>query len=330
MTPTAYPPELMQAAEDAFEQPHVLPAPGGRSLRKITMNVDASERFLGLLDKEISRRPTDTDLLMAKASALCRMMQMKSAEAVIDEVLQLDPDHLDARQRKKYWDDWKLLFDFPSWSEASTSVEPLFKTNLGKLEPTRLMVYIARVGLRLGTVVVQSVDGLRFDRGIGEDMERLFLVKVVKTDYGFSAPYYVLLKDDPKKYFRNEGFLSLGGHSPNTVDSAYWILRRLAAFPDCHIVFATGERVILNRHFTFHNEHAQDLRDAVERFLKAPPAMRMSDVERSNQWYMEHSELDAVRFPEKPERPTNKTPRLREGGKLGVWVLRRGPRGGKA
>jgi hypothetical protein len=286
--------EILEAADDAFGPGMTLA--GG--VWSGNTDVGKAERLLGLLDAALSGRPRDTTLLMAKAAVQFRLMQHKSCERTIDEVLSIDPGHMDASRKKENWPNWRLLFDFPSWTETSASAAPLYAGSpLGSLKPSGVCLYLARAGLRVSCVVVQSVDGLVFDRGVDAAMRSALIVKAVRTPHGPLGPYYVLLEDNPSAPFKREAFLTLGAipGQPQPEDG-YWLAKRLARQAEAHIVFVSGTKVLYNRRFEFSQPQAAELARAVAE-IGAPAPTDADAYRRAQQWYMNNSSLDDVRFP---------------------------------
>lgn len=255
-----------------------------------------AERLIELLDAAISKHPRDTDLLMAKASALCRMMQMKSGEDVIDHVLAIDRQHLDAKMRKDVWDDWPLLFEFPAWDPKGKSAVPLYQTELGEIGPAETKLVLARVGLRLEPVAVQSTDGVTFLNGIRADMCGMVQVKLTETPHGFVAAWYVLLEDDVAKPFVREAFLPASGGEPHPLKGP-WLLRKLADCGFCHLVFTAGERVVYHRRVELPAEQLQALRRACDHSADKRTPFDLDRFQSAVKWYTDRSDFAQIRFP---------------------------------
>lgn len=290
---------IIAAADEAFPDGLRVSLSLEGAFTRASTDIAKGERLLDLLGAALAKRPRDTELLMAKAGALARLMQMKSAEDTLDEVLRVDPAHFDATMKKRHWDDWRLPFDLPSWHARRTSVEPLFGTKLGALEPMGTRLYLARTGLELGAVVVQSTDGLVFDRGVGAGMRGMVQVKLVESPYGPIAPYYVLLEDDPAKPFVREAFLTVSRprSREESPDFGIWLLHRLAKARRCWLVFATGTEVVWNRLVELPEEQAAAIERALPDYEKNPPEMNANQNQRAVQWYTENSDFSEIRFP---------------------------------
>ncbi|HUF09621.1 MAG TPA: Yip1 family protein, partial [Rhodothermales bacterium] len=249
-----------------------------------------------LLDAAIAKRPREPELLMAKASALCRMMQMKSGEDVVDQVLAIDPQHLDAKMRKDVWDDWPLLFEFPAWDPKGKSAVPLFQTELGEVGPAETKLVLARVGLRLEPVAVQSTDGVTFRNGIRADMRGMVQVKLAETPHGPVAAWYVLLEDDVTKPFVREAFLPASGGEPHPLKGP-WLLQRLADCGFCHLVFTAGERVLYHRRVELPAEQLQALRRARDHSADKRTPFDLDRFQSAVKWYTDRSDFAQIRFP---------------------------------
>lgn len=252
---------------------------------------------------ELDRLAGGSDVRMAKASALCRMMQMKSAEKVIDQVLAEDSRHLDAAQKKAYWDEWPLVFDLPEWNESMTSVEGLYRSRLGPLEPSGVRIYLARHGITPACVVVQSIEGLKFDRGIRPEMESRLEIKVVETPHGPVAAYYVVLVDDPSSPFRREAFLNLSVDGAREPFAGFWLLRRLAEQGEYFVVFADGSKVLYNKRHQLKERPAAD----VNRIAASKPRLSPEQYMAAMKWFMDHVPMDGGPAPEKQDVPTFET-----------------------
>jgi len=223
------------------------------------------------------------------------MLQMKSAEDVIDEVLGIDPDCLDAKMRKRHWDKWPLLFDFPSWDESDVSSEVLYRTTLGRLRESHAMMYLARTGLKLGVVIVQSVDGLVFRNGIDPKMRGMVQVLIVETPYGPIAPFYVLLDDHSDSPVVRETVLTTSkAHSPV---AGLWLLHRLAFSSSYHLVFVRGSDVVYNKRIELLAEQVKMLRDALPILEQSQLTMDLNQIQRALQWHTETFSLSNIRFP---------------------------------
>jgi tetratricopeptide (TPR) repeat protein len=286
---------IIAAADDAF-------ADGLSPDNPYLVDIDQARRVLDLVDGALASWPRDTELLMARAAALSRLLRRRDAEAAIDEVLAIDPAHFDAARKRRSWDSWHLLFDLPAWSERATSAAPLYRTSLGAVEPGAARLYLARTGLELGIVAVQSTQGLLFERGIDPSMRAQLQVKLVETPFGPVASYYMLLDDDPAKPCVpiREGTLAThharGGGE--TTESGLALLHRLAVSAPLHLVFVAGEDVRYNRRAALLAKQREALRAKVPALLENPVAMDAAQRAAAMRWYEGTTELSDIRWVE--------------------------------
>jgi hypothetical protein len=292
---------LLVAADDAFAVGTDTSQLAKGMLMSASLDLGKAERVLELLDAALAKHPKDTDLLMAKASALCRMMQMKSGEDVIDQVLAVDPEHVDAKMRKQLWEKWPLLFEFPAWSGKSTSQEILYRTQLGRVGRQETKLLLARTGLRLEPVAVQSTDGLNFEHGVRPEMRGLIQLKLVETPYGPIAPWYVLLEDDPAGAFVREAFLTASDGTPSPLNG-FWLVQRLVACGGGHLVFVSSSEVRYNRHVELLSDQREVVRKALSALLRDPAPMDMNQFLRAAAWYADNSDFSEIRFPDAVQR----------------------------
>jgi hypothetical protein len=288
---------LIVAADDAFAEGTDTSQLATGMLMSAFLDLGKATRVVEVLDAAIAKHPKDTDLLMAKASALCRMMQMKSGEDVIDQVLAIDPEHVDAKMRKLLWEKWPLLFEFPAWSGKSTSQEILYRTQLGRVGRQETKLLLARMGLRLEPIAVQSTDGLNFEHGVRPEMRGLIQVKLVETPYGPIAPWYVLLEDDPANPFVREAFLTASGGTPSPLNG-FWLVQRLVACGGGHLVFVSPSQVLYNQRVELLPDQREAVRKALLPLLQYPAPMYMNQIQRAAAWYADNSDFSEIRFPD--------------------------------
>ncbi|MDH5362739.1 MAG: hypothetical protein OEW84_05450 [Aigarchaeota archaeon] len=119
-------------------------------------------RIVSAIEKALEKSPDDLELLVAKSGALCCGLQFKTAEEVIDQVLSINPEHFEARQRKDHWEKWTHLFSYPSWSDTATTLHPVIAAHLRYGQ----VVQIVRDGLQAGIAVVRPAQRQQFSAGI--------------------------------------------------------------------------------------------------------------------------------------------------------------------
>lgn len=254
-------------------------------------SVDAM-RLVSTIDKALEKSPGDLDLLVAKSGALCLAMQFKTAEEIIDEVLSVDSNHFEARQRKEYWEKWRHLFYYSPWSDRATTLHPIIVEHLRHEHA----IQIVRDGLQLGVAVFRPVRPRQFPRGLSPAMRSKWQPVWSDTSYGPIVAHYMLIEDDPTNPFKAEAFLSTFVPDEVTPMSGYWLIHRLAATPSCFIVLTDGHKVLYNKRFVFPKALRRELRSISEKVLRKAVRKDVKAFRSAMRWHMEHFDMRTVRF----------------------------------
>jgi len=242
-------------------------------------------RLASAIDKALEKAPIDLDLMVAKSGALCLANKIDAAKEIIDEVLSIDPNHFEARQRKNYWDTWPHLFNFPSWSEKARTLHPVLAEGLQRIE----RIQIVRDTLQLGLAVFIYVDPSRLpDLIITPEMSCRWEPVWSDTPHGSVVAHYPIVEDAKGNRIVSEDFVPTFVPKRPLAGSGYWLLKRLAVTSSCFIVVTDGQNVLYNRRYVFPEELKRKLRSFAERIDKEAQKEDIRAFLMAREWHMDH------------------------------------------
>jgi len=262
-----------------------------------TLETHSSEdamRLVSAIDMALEKSPGDLDLLVAKSGALCFAARFKTAEEVIDEVLSVDPNHFEARQRKEYSKIWPHVFCYPPWSDIATTLHSLIAWRL-RLDPGE-SIQIVRDGLQLGVAIFRLVHPSQFPRGLSPSMRAKWQAVWSDTPHGPVVAHYMLIEDDPTAPLCVEAFLTTFVPDEVTPRSGYWLIHRLAATPSCFIVLVDGQKVLYNKRFVFPKALRRELKSISEKVFRQSLRKDEKAIRSAMKWHTEHFDMSTIRF----------------------------------
>lgn len=254
-----------------------------------TNTVDASQ-LLSAIREALGKTPDNVDLLLAKSGALCCGLQYKSAEEVIDQILAVDPEQFDARQRKDHWEDWGHLFQFPSWSTDAATLHPIM---VGHLQNER-SVQLVRDGLQIGIAIVRSARRAEFPQGLSSGIPSKWEPIWSDTPYGSIVAHYVLIADHPTDPWRGESFLPTFTPEKTSPTSGYWLLQRLRRVGSCFIVLADGRDVLYNVRYVFPDNIASTLQTIADKTARQTTERDAAAFQKASQWHMNNFDMNLI------------------------------------
>lgn len=249
------------------------------------------QHLVSLVEKALEIAPDDQDLLMAKSGALCLAMQFKTAEEVIDHVLSINPDHFDARQRKEHWEKWENLFLYPSWSTATSVLNPIMATDIHERKRS---IQLVRDGLQIGIAIVCPAKSHEFAHSL-ENVPSKWIPMWSDTPYGAILAHYVVIQDDPSNPWKYEGFLPLNVPETTTPRTGFWLLQRMRRLSSCFIVLSDGERVLYNRRYVFPDTLRATLLTILDKMVRQSSGKDTASFTQACQWHMNNFDIKQVR-----------------------------------
>ena len=248
-------------------------------------------RLVSAIDKALEKAPKDLDLMVAKSGALCLAGKDSEAKKLIDKVLSFNPNHFEAKQRKKYWNEWPHLFNFTSWSEKAENLHHVLVEGLQRIEK----VQIIRDTLQLGVAVFMHVDPSKIP-DLTPEMSCRWEPVWSDTPHGSVVAHYAIVEDTKGNRLVTESFLPTFVPERPLIESGYWLLKRLAATPSCFIVVTDGQKVLYNKRYVFPEELRKKLRLFAERLDKETQKGDIKAFLMARKWHMDHFNPKGVIF----------------------------------
>ena len=248
--------------------------------------------LVSAIDEALKKSPSDPDLLVAKSGALCLAAQFKTAEEILDEVLSINPDHFEAKQRKHHWNEWHHLFAYPPWSENATTLHPVILDRLRR----RFVVQVVRDGLQIGVGMFYPASMDQFPRGLSSRMRCKWQPILSETPYGLLIAHYTFIEDDPENPYIAEAFLNPSVSDEVNPLAGYWLIQRLANLGSCFIVLVDGYKVLYNRRFLFSEKLRDELKRISERVVKEAPQLDEEAWRSAISWHTTHFDLSTIKF----------------------------------
>lgn len=252
----------------------------------------ANTHLVSAVDKALEKAPTDLDLLVAKSGALCCAMQFKSAGEVIDQVLSIDPEHFEARQRKDHLGRWPHLFQYPPWSEATTTLHPVMAAHIQQ----KHQIQIVRDGLQVGIAIVRPVSLQQFPKGLSSRMRSKWEPVWSDTLYGTIIAHYLLVEDDSSNPMKIEAFLPTFVPDEVTPLSGYWLLQRMSRIASCFLILVDSHKVLYNKRYVFSDKLKSTLLSISQRVVNKAASQDIEAFRNACQWHMQNFDLQCINF----------------------------------
>jgi hypothetical protein len=258
---------------------------GRVDLSKATATIDA-------IDTSLKERPGNVSLLLAKSSALRTIMQWKSGEDVIDEILRQKPDQFDARMIKEEWGTWPHLLQCPPCEVGIKRMSSALK------EAARgRSVVLVRDGIELGVALIQDVAGLQFARSLSQEMRCKWEFALADTPYGRIVAHYGFVEDAPNCSFLQENILQTGRPAKADGKSGYWLLQQMARFKSSLILLVVGDKVVYSNRYIFPEETQAKLKTIAKLIADDPkPCRTQEDMQAATRWHTEHFDDTKMKF----------------------------------
>jgi acyl carrier protein len=254
-------------------------------------NSAAAMQLVSAIERALEKEPDDLDLLVAKSGALCCAMQFKTAEDVIDHILSIDPEHFEARQRKDYWLEWEHLFQYPSWSTAAKTLDPVMSARFQHQH----VVQLIRDGLQIGIAIVRPAQSREFPMGLSNRTPCKWVPIWSDTPYGAIVAHYAVIEDNPADPWKGESFLPTGVPEKATPASGYWLLQRMCHASSCFIILTDGHNVLYNSRYVFPDTLRSTL-SAISDKMESQSARHDSRAfQQASQWHMNNFDMRRVR-----------------------------------
>jgi hypothetical protein len=219
-------------------------------------------------------------------------MQCKSAEDIIDQILERDPNQFDARLIKDEWETWPHLLQCPPCSQNAQIVSPALKGAAG-----RGSAVLVRDGIDLEVALIQDVSGLIFKRELTPDLRCKWEFVRTDTPHGRIVAHYCFVEDAPKCSYLQESILQTGRPAKANGTAGYWLLQRLARQSSALFVLTKGNRVVYSNRFIFPENTRTTLRAIAKVIADEPKPCRTSDdIRVATQWHADHLDDGSIVF----------------------------------
>jgi hypothetical protein len=258
------------------------------TLTTLSTTPDEVARAIALLDGACEASPRDPDLLVAKAGLLHASLQFRTAEQVLDQALEMDAGHFEARMWKTHWETWASALRFPRWDERSSTLAPAMAAHLSQDR----RVQIVRDGLQKALVVVASVQGPPFEKGSRAKVEWL----LSEAPQGALVAWYLRVMEPSGEPSTLEGFLPIFPPTRFSPMEGLFLLQQLAFTPCLFVVLASGASVLLNQRVELGEAAIGRVREMARKVGSAPPYLPPDRFREAMQWHMSHFDVAGVRF----------------------------------
>jgi hypothetical protein len=275
----------LDAATEIVDRHVELDAVGG--ITSFTSSSEVSEA-IPYLEQAAALAPDDLDVLVAKASVLHAAAQFKSAEEVVDAVLDKDPGHFEARTWKEHWATWATALQFPRWGEAERSLHPVMKGHLAAGH--RLQV--VRDGLQKALAILIPTQGSPPDTRTRIEVDWV----LSPTPFGPLVAYYTRLLEPSGEPSVSEAFLPIFEPSLFSPMEGYFLVQQLAFSPYYFWVSLDGEGVVLNRRIVLAQAAAGGVRELAAKLASGSHYLPQERFQDAMQWHMSNFDMDRMRF----------------------------------
>lgn len=247
---------------------------------------------IGAINTELKEHPGNVFLMLAKSSALRTIMQWKSGEDVIDEILRERPEQFDARLIKEEWGTWLHLLQCPPCWVGMKKMSPALKAAVRGRSAV-----LVRDGIELGVALIQDVAGLQFARGLSQEMRCKWEFVLAETPRGRIVAHYGFVEDAPNCSFLQENILQTGRPAKADGKSGYWLLQRLARVKSSLVLLVVGDKVVYSNRYLFPEETQAKLKTIAKLIADDPkPCRTQEDMQAATRWHTEHFDDTKMTF----------------------------------
>lgn len=252
----------------------------------------ALQRLIKAMDRALEEHPDHPDILLARSSALCGLERWDEAQDLVEQVLEDDPHHFEARRRKEAWVHWDHVFMYPPWSETA------------KFLPAQLVdeahagreVHLVRDRLRPEIAVVQTVDDSGWGDAFAPDAAFRWEPRLVETPHGPVLAHYTLIRTVSGRLYRKEAFLPLVAPPRPEPRSGYWLLQRLAHARSAFVVVARQGEALFNRRWVFPERERLRLRVWAAKLRQYPVRMDHAGFRDACAWQQRRVDLTRMKL----------------------------------
>jgi len=251
--------------------------------------IEDAVSLIGIIDRAIKKAPDDLDLLYAKCSA-CYIAQLSDqAEEIRLKILNINPDHFDAKVKGNNSKSWEMVFSMPEWDE-DIKIIPQAVNDFQELSQ---LIQIVRDNLRPAIAVVfpaalyTGISLVNYNKCRWELMW-------TNTPFGYIATHYLMLDNGVVQ----EGVVPHSSEDKATVRAGYWLLRRLADEDYCFIVITYGEKILVNQRYFFPQPLKDKLRKMGEELKKITPLCpgKLDELQKSAQWFTDKYDINMFKY----------------------------------
>jgi hypothetical protein len=281
--------QLEQATKivDQYVQVEVI---GDRTAMKVSAPVAEMEKALSSLDEAIASCPDDMDLFVAKACILHATAQFKSAEEVLDLVLNKTPDHFEAKMWKNHWETWSDALRFPKWDEQLSSLHPVMASHL-RLDHR---VQVVRDGMQKTIAIVFGVEM----QGPPLDKRSQAKIKWVlsKTPYGPLVAYYIKISEPIGEPMVMEGFVPIFQSRLFAPMEGYYLIQQFAFTPYCYLVISDRNNVVFNKRISFSADAITHIRAMATELSALKNYLPEQQFQSAVQWHINNFDMEKLQF----------------------------------
>jgi tetratricopeptide (TPR) repeat protein len=249
--------------------------------------------------------PSSSDYRYFYAVALRWGLQFKSAEEEIKKVLEIDPNHFEAKKTVEYGPKWKDAFNYPSWSESSTSVPDRLKPLVPDLRPgsAATRVVIVRDGARKIVSFLNKSSRSLWCRPLSMNIKMKIEFVHSKTPYGSIIASYLVVGDDPMHPLVNEILLNPNkpGHEFGDACMLGENLSRMLLQQDyTYLIFVDeNNAVVLNKKLVFDSAMQSNLRkleNALNEVERLGETMEPARFQQAVRWHGNNFPLSNIKL----------------------------------
>jgi hypothetical protein len=240
------------------------------------------------LDHAAELAPDDLDVLIAKAAVLQGGMQFKSAQEVLDAILEKEPGHFDARVWKDHWDSWASALRFPCWGGGRTSLHPVMARGLD----AGRRVQVVRDGLQKTVAIVLGTDCPAPPPGTRPVVQWV----LSRTPAGPLVAYYADLIEPGGQAGPSEGFIPIFEPTHFHPAVGYFLMEQLASSPYCWVILVSSAGVQFNERLVFDAGTATSLRNIAAELHSLTSYLPQERFQEATRWHMDHFDMDRMTF----------------------------------